>query len=57
MFLGIATPKMQKKFLYVNVEGTAVVDTSHHTVASVMFLAIKTVPTCTRRGIFSRKFE
>lgn len=40
MFLGIASPKMQKKFLYVNVEGMTNFDTVKHYVISVMFLII-----------------
>lgn len=37
MFLGIASPKMQKTFLYVNVAGTADFDTRQHTVANLIF--------------------
>lgn len=57
MFLGIASPKMQKKFLYVNVDGPVDFDISKRYVINAMFLFIKMVPTCARCGIFSGKCE
>lgn len=57
MFLGIASPKMQKKFLCVNVEGTDGFDTSKRYVISVMFEFTKTVSMCARCGIFSGKHD